>query len=159
MPVYGTQHTLDQLKVEYAYVFDKETYPGIPRLQLNLISDQSFTINGVVVTPLPVLHLRMPVLGFRFQDFSYITDANFIPDSTLEKLVGTKVLVLNALQVDPHLSHFNLNEALKMVDRIQPEKTYFTHISHKLGLHASIEKGLPSNVSLAFDGLEIAFDH
>lgn len=155
MPVYGTQPVLDQLKVEYAYAFMKDSYPGIPRLLLNEIDEKPFTINSVTITPLPVLHLRMPVLGFRFGNFSYITDANFIPEGTLEKLIGTEVLVLNALQVEPHISHFNLKEALKMVTKIQPVKTYFTHISHKLGLHAAIEKDLPPNVALAFDGLEI----
>ena len=148
MPVYGTDHTLDQLRIEYAYVFDKDSYPGIPRLQLNEITDHPFSINGVNIVPLPVLHLKMPVLGFRFENFSYITDANFIPDGTMEKLSGTEVLVLNALQVEPHISHFNLDGAIKMVDRIRPAKTYFTHISHKLGLHSTIEKDLPPNTFL-----------
>ena len=156
MPVYGTDRTLDQLRIEYAYVFDKDSYPGIPRLQLNEINDHPFSINGVNVVPLPVLHLKMPVLGFRFENFSYITDANFIPDSTMEKLLGTEVLVLNALQVEPHISHFNLDGAIKMVDRIRPAKTYFTHISHKLGLHSTIEKDLPPNTFLSFDGLEFS---
>lgn len=155
MPVYGTEPTLDHLKLEYAYAFDKVSYPGIPRLELNLIEDQPFSINGVKVIPLPVLHLKMPVLGFRFGNFSYITDANHIPETTIEKLIGTEVLVLNALQVEPHVSHFNLKEALKMVVKIQPGRTYFTHISHKLGLHAAIEKDLPPDVALAFDGLEV----
>ena len=156
MPVYGTNHTLDQLKIEYAYVFDKDSYPGIPRLQLNEINEQPFQINGVDILPLPVLHLRMPVMGFRFENFSYITDANFIPDSTMDRLVGTEVLVLNALQVEPHLSHFNLDGAIKMVDRIRPARTYFTHISHKLGLHSMIEKDLPPNTFLSYDGLEFS---
>ena len=155
MPVYGTQPVLDQLKVEYAYAFAKDTYPGIPRLLLNLIDEKPFNVNGISIVPLPVQHLNMPVLGFRFGNFSYITDANFIPDRTLDTLEGTEVLVLNALQIEPHISHFNLNEALKMVTRIKPAKTYFTHISHKLGLHAAIEKVLPPDVMLAFDGLEV----
>jgi phosphoribosyl 1,2-cyclic phosphate phosphodiesterase len=156
MPVYGTQASLDQLKVEYAYAFSKDSYPGIPRLTLHTIDDSPFSINGVPITPLPVLHLKLPVLGFRFENFSYITDANFIPEETMERLKGTDTLVLNALQIETHVSHFNLREALKMVSRIQPRKTYFTHISHKLGLHATIEKNLPHDVSLAYDGLEIA---
>lgn len=156
MPVYGAELVLDQLKIEYAYVFEKDSYPGIPRLTLNLIDEKPFVLNGVPIIPLPVTHLRMPVLGFRFGNFSYITDANIIPEETFEKLKGTEVLVLNALQIEPHVSHFNLKEALKMVARIQPGKTYFTHISHKLGLHSAIEKDLPPNVSLAFDGLQIS---
>jgi phosphoribosyl 1,2-cyclic phosphate phosphodiesterase len=156
MPVYGTDRTLDQLKIEYAYAFEKDSYPGIPRLQMNVINEKPFSINGVNIVPLPVLHLMMPVMGFRFENFSYITDANFIPDGTMEKLVGTEILVLNALQVEPHVSHFNLDGAIKTAEQIRPGKTYFTHISHKLGLHSIIEKDLPPNTFLAYDGLEIS---
>ena len=94
-------------------------------------------------------------MGFRFGNFAYITDANFIPDSTFEKLEGTEILVLNALQREPHISHFNLQEALAMVEKIKPQKTYLTHISHKLGLHAEVQRELPSDVLLAYDGLQI----
>jgi phosphoribosyl 1,2-cyclic phosphate phosphodiesterase len=155
MPVYGTQEVLDQLKIEYAYAFAKDSYPGIPRLLLNLIDSTPFSVNGVDILPLPVLHLKLPVLGFRFGSFSYITDANFIPDSTLEKLQGTEMLVLNALQRESHISHFNLDEALAMVEKIKPKKTYFTHISHKLGTHADVSKELPSDIVLAYDGLQL----
>ena len=155
MPVYGTQPVLDQLKIEYAYAFVKDSYPGIPRLLFHLIDDSSFTVNGIELLPLPVMHLNMPVYGFRFQNFSYITDANFIPDATVEKLKGTEILVLNALQREPHISHFNLQEALLMVDRIKPKKTYLTHISHKLGTHADVSRELPESVELAYDGLQL----
>src|SRR5690606_24609761 len=156
MPIYGTAPTLAQLKVEYAYAFTKDSYPGIPRLDLHTIDDQPFTLNGVPITPLPVMHLHMPVLGFRFENFSYITDAKFISDDTLERLKGTEVLVLNALQREQHISHMNLNEAIAFVDKIKPSKTYFTHISHRLGLHAAVEKELPDHISLAFDGLQLS---
>lgn len=156
MPVYGRQQVLDQLKIEYAYAFVKDSYPGIPRLLLNLIDDGPFSVNGVKVTPLPVMHLKLPVLGFRFENFSYITDANFIPESTFEKLKGTEILVLNALQHDPHVSHFNLKEALDTVEKIAPKQTYLTHISHKLGTHAEVSKKLPANVMLAYDGMQIS---
>jgi phosphoribosyl 1,2-cyclic phosphate phosphodiesterase len=156
MPVYGSSAVLDQLRLEYAYAFAEDRYPGIPRLNLNQIDDREFDINGIQILPLPVMHLNMPVHGFRFGDFSYITDANFIPESTYARLAGTQVLVLNALQLEPHVSHFNLDGALSVVNRLQPQMTYFTHISHKLGLHSEIEKKLPPNVSLAFDGLEIS---
>jgi phosphoribosyl 1,2-cyclic phosphate phosphodiesterase len=155
MPVYGTQATLDQLRIEYAYAFAKEYYPGIPRLTLHLIDQEQFTVAGVPFIPLPVLHLKLPVLGFRIGNFSYITDSNFIPDETLARLEGTETLVLNALQREPHISHFNLKEALEIVKIIKPQKAYFTHISHKLGLHAAVERELPVNVSLAYDGLQI----
>lgn len=155
MPVYGVQAVLDQLRVEYAYAFAKD-YPGLPKLKLQLIDSEPFIANGLKIIPLPVLHLRLPVFGFRFGNFSYITDANFIPDQTLERLTGTEVLVLNALQIDPHISHFNLDEALAVIARVKPAKAYLTHISHKLGLHADVQKKLPDNVALAYDGLEIA---
>lgn len=155
MPVYGRRAVLDQLKVEYAYAFGKEYYPGIPRLSLHEIKDEAFSVNGISFLPLPVMHLKLPVLGFRIGNFSYITDANYIPPETMQRLEGTEVLVLNALQREQHISHFNLTEALEMVSRIGPEKTYLTHVSHKLGLHADVEKELPDNVSLAFDGLEV----
>lgn len=155
MPVYGTAAVLDQLKIEYAYAFSKEKYPGIPRLLLREIVNETFVVNDIPITPLPVMHMRLPVMGFRFKNFSYITDANFIPEETFELLKGTEVLVLNALQIESHISHFNLEEALKIVDKINPKKAYFTHISHKLGRHAPIERKLPANISLAYDGLQL----
>ena len=159
MPVYGTNEVLDQLKVEYSYAFAKEYYPGIPRLKLQPINGERFNVNGVSFLPLPVMHYRLPVLGFRIGNFSYITDANYIPPETIEKLTGTNTLVLNALQREQHVSHFNLSQALEMVDTIRPVHTYFTHISHRLGLHADVEKELPDHVSLAFDGLQMVIGY
>lgn len=156
MPVYGTEATLDQLRIEYAYAFAKEYYPGIPRLTLHLIDREPFNVMGTVFTPLPVLHLKLPVLGFRVGNFSYITDANHIPDDTMARLKGTEILVLNALQREHHISHFNLSEALEMVKIINPKKAYLIHISHKLGLHAAVERELPENVWLAYDGLQLS---
>jgi phosphoribosyl 1,2-cyclic phosphate phosphodiesterase len=155
MPVYATQPVLDQLRIEYAYAFEEIKYPGLPRLELNLISEKEFEINGVKITPLPVLHHKMPVMGFRIGNFSYITDANLIPDETLKRLKGSEVLVLNALQHEPHISHFNLQQALEAAQTIGATKTYFTHISHKLGLHDEVSKTLPTDVMLAYDGLQI----
>jgi phosphoribosyl 1,2-cyclic phosphate phosphodiesterase len=155
MPVYGTSETLHQLKSDFAYIFDPDGYPGLPKLNLRAISENTFTLNEVPITPLPVLHLKLPVLGYRIGNFSYITDANQIPESTYRTLNGTKVLVLNALQKEQHISHFNLNEAIEVVKKINPEKAYFTHISHKMGLHADVSKELPENISLAIDGLQL----
>jgi len=155
MPVYGTQPVLEQLKTEYAYAFAEVYYPGIPRLTLREINDSKFTINNVDITPLPVMHLKLPVLGFRIKNFSYITDANFIPEETYERLQGTEILVLNALQREKHISHFNFEEAIAVAMRVQAKRTYFTHISHKLGLHAEVSAELPDNFHLAYDGLQI----
>lgn len=155
MPVYGEHHTLAQLRVEFSYAFEPVRYPGIPQLNLIEINDAPFTAAGINIIPLPVTHLRLPVLGFRIGDFSYITDANHISDETIAKLKGTKVLVLNALQKDKHVSHFTLAEALVMAERIGAEKTYFTHMSHKIGLHKDVEAELPGTIALAYDGLAV----
>jgi phosphoribosyl 1,2-cyclic phosphate phosphodiesterase len=158
MPVYGTSNVIDQIKIEFAYIFAENNYPGLPRIDVHQITNDPFYIDQVLVTPLPVMHLKLPVQGFRFGNFSYITDANYISDTTLKLLQGTEVLVLNALQRDKHISHFNLAEAIAMVEKIKPKTTYFTHISHKLGLHSDVEKELPSTIKLAYDGLQIDVD-
>jgi phosphoribosyl 1,2-cyclic phosphate phosphodiesterase len=155
MPIYGTAKTLEQIKVEYYYAFEGEKYPGIPVLNLNEITGADFSFDGIKIISLPVMHMKMPVLGFRVGDFSYITDANFIPDTTLEKLKGTRVLVLNALQKDSHLSHFTLDEAIVQARKIGANQTYFTHMSHKMGLHQQVSKELPAGIALAHDGLTI----
>jgi phosphoribosyl 1,2-cyclic phosphate phosphodiesterase len=155
MPIFGTRPVLDQLRLEYAYAFAEKYYPGIPRLTLNEINEAPFMINNTSIQPLPVFHMKLPVLGFRFENFSYITDANRIPEETFLKLRGTDTLVINALQREAHISHFNLHEALEMVKLIKPRKTFITHISHKLGLHAEVSEELPHDVALAYDGLQL----
>lgn len=155
MPIYGTQQVLDQIRTEFAYAFAEKYYPGIPRFALRLVDNEPFQVNGIDIIPLHVLHLRLPVMGFRIGDFSYITDAKFIPEETMQRLKGTKTLVLNALQKEQHISHFNLEEAITMVERIKPEHAYFTHMSHKLGRHAKISDELPEHISLAYDGLQL----
>jgi phosphoribosyl 1,2-cyclic phosphate phosphodiesterase len=155
MPIYGTGRVIEQLKKEFSYVFSKEKYPGIPQIEIHEITNDPFKIKETTITPIEVQHYKLPVQGFRINDFTYITDANRIDEIEMEKIAGTKVLVLNALQIKPHISHFTLEEALKIVEKINPEKAYFTHISHHLGKHRFITKELPSNCHLAFDGLKI----
>ncbi|MCS6973852.1 MAG: MBL fold metallo-hydrolase [Cyclobacteriaceae bacterium] len=155
MPVYGSEATLNQLKQDFAYIFGPDNYPGLPRLQLHALTTRSFSVQHLEIIPLPVYHYKLPVLGFRIGSFAYITDANQIPEETMERIKGVRVLVLNALQREPHISHFNLDEAVLMAQRIGAQKTYFTHISHKLGLHRAVEKELPHNIGLAWDGLRI----
>ena len=147
--------TLERVKMEFYYAFESQRYPGTPILNLQEISDDEFEVNGIRILTLPVLHLKMPVLGFRIGDFSYITDANFIPEETFSKLKGTKILVLNALQKSSHLSHFNLEEAIAQAKRIGAEQTYFTHMGHRMGLHQSVSKELPASMALAHDGLSL----
>jgi phosphoribosyl 1,2-cyclic phosphate phosphodiesterase len=155
MPVYGTAEVLRQIKQDFAYIFGPDDYPGLPRISLVEIQNGSFHVRGFTVIPLPVLHYKLPVLGFRIGNFSYITDANHIPEQTLELLKGTEILVINALQREPHISHFNLKEALASVQAIEPAQAYFTHISHKLGLHQKVTDELPPHVHLAYDGLQL----
>lgn len=155
MPIYGNRESLDRIRLEFNYAFTESPYPGIPQLRLCEIVSVPFEVEGITVTPLPVLHHRMPVSGFRIANFSYITDANFIPEATFELLKGTEVLVLNALQQEKHISHFNLNEANDVAKKAGARKTYYTHISHKLGLHKDVERLLPEGVALATDGLTV----
>lgn len=155
MPLYGSAATLNQLKNDFAYIFTEHDYPGLPQVSLHEIDHAAFSVNGITVTPLPVLHARLPVLGFRMGDFSYITDANFIPGETFEKLTGTKILVLNALQQESHVSHFTLAQAIDIAKKINADQTYFTHLSHKMGLHAEVSRQLPDNIQLAYDGLSL----
>ena len=155
MPVYGRATVLDQLKRELAYIFSEHQYPGIPRVQLQSIQNEPFLVEGIEVIPVEVMHYQLPVYGFRIGDFSYITDANYISGNELEKIKGSRVIVLNALRREPHISHFTLDQAVELLQELQPEKGFLTHISHQMGRHAEVDKLLPPNVYLAFDGLKI----
>jgi phosphoribosyl 1,2-cyclic phosphate phosphodiesterase len=155
IPLYAQAPVIEQLKREFAYAFAEDKYPGVPEIEVHEIENKPFTIAGVTITPILVKHYYLDVLGFRFGDFTYITDANFISDEELEKVIGSKVLVINALRKTTHISHFTLDEALEVIDKIKPKKAYITHISHMMGLHAEVEKELPPHVHLAFDGLTL----
>jgi len=155
MPVYGRPQVLDILRRDFAYAFSEFKYPGIPQIQLYEIDHQPFVIQGVPIVPIEVLHYKLPVLGFRIGDFSYITDANYIPETEMDKIRGSRVIVFDALQQEPHLSHFTLSEAVDILTRLQPEQAYLTHISHRMGLHSDINRMLPSFIRLGYDGLRI----
>jgi phosphoribosyl 1,2-cyclic phosphate phosphodiesterase len=155
IPVYARQTVIEQLQKEFAYIFSDFRIPGIPQIQVYPIENEAFIVEGVPVLPIEVMHYKLPVFGFRIGNFTYITDANFITDKEMEKIKGSEVLVLNALQKQPHLSHYNLEQALAVIEKIQPGKTYLTHLSHRMGLHAEVERELPPNVRLAYDGLKI----
>ena len=155
MDIYATEAVQDALKREFYYVFADFKYPGIPLMDLHTIDLTPFSIGDIHLTPILVMHYKMPVLGFRINDFTYITDAKTINEIEKEKIKGSKVLVVNALQKDKHISHFTFDEALAFADEMQAETTYFTHISHKLGTHDEISNQLPPHIQLAYDGLEI----
>jgi len=155
MQVYANQMTMDALMREFAYAFADKKYPGVPSLDLNTIVLESFTIGDIGITPIQVWHMKMPVFGFRFGDFTYITDANRIENDEKEKIKGSKVLVVNALRKEKHISHYNLEEAINLVLELEVPKAYFTHISHQLGKHEEMEKRLPAGIHLSYDGLKI----
>ncbi len=156
MPIYCTQQVQIGLKKEFHYIFSDFQYPGIPKINLHTINHQTtFELFNKTVTPIEVIHYKLPVTAFKIDNFTYITDANYISESEKEKLNGTDILVINALRKEKHLSHFTLNEALELINEIQPKTAYLTHISHLLGRHNEISKELPKNVFLAYDGLKI----
>lgn len=155
IPIYTNLLTLEGLKRDFYYVFDENPYPGIPQIELNIIENKPFEIKDCPVIPVEVLHYKMPVLGFRFADFTYITDANYISEIEKDKIRGTKTLVLNALRKEPHISHFTLQEAIDLAKELGVERCYMTHISHQLGQHNLVTEELPSGIFLAYDGLTI----
>jgi phosphoribosyl 1,2-cyclic phosphate phosphodiesterase len=155
MPVYATSRVKDALHREFAYIFADEKYPGIPEIDLYEVDDSVFNIGDLIIEPVNVMHYKLPVKAYRFGDFAYVTDANFISETEKKKLRGLQVLVLNTLRHEPHISHFTFEEALALVRELAPQKAYFTHISHQLGTHAAVSQLLPHNVELAFDGLQI----
>ena len=154
---YLNESTEEILLRHFDYAFDiHNKYPAKPRLKLNLIDDKPFIIDDIEIIPIKVMHGNMPVLGFRINDFTYITDANYISAAEKEKIKDSKVLVLNALRWYEHPSHFTAQEAISLAAEINADRTFFTHISHHLGLHAEVEKNkLPKNMCLAYDGLQI----
>lgn len=159
MDVYCNVAVEQALRREFYYIFENANYPGVPKITLNNITKKRFQLkNGVEVQPIEVMHYKMPVLGFRLGDFTYITDAKTISEEEVLKVIGTKILIVNALHLSPHISHFNLEEALEFIARINPEKAYITHISHLFGTHQQIEKLLPPNVFAAYDGMRIKID-
>ncbi|UZH55126.1 MBL fold metallo-hydrolase [Salinimicrobium tongyeongense] len=156
IPIYAHKRVMASLSKRFEYIFASENkYPGAPSVQEHVIENKTFTVQGVNVVPVNVMHNRVQVFGFRIRDFAYITDAKTIEDEEAEKLKGVDVLVLNALRKEPHHSHFNLQEALDFIEKIKPEKAYLTHISHLLGFHEEVQATLPENVFLAYDNLQI----
>jgi phosphoribosyl 1,2-cyclic phosphate phosphodiesterase len=153
--IYATERVQHGLRKEFSYIFAEVKYPGLPQIEMHTISDQSFYIGNTEIKPLDIMHYKLPILGFRIGDFTYITDAKTVPEETVEKIKGTKLLVINALQNEHHISHFTLDEAIEFAQRIGAEATYFTHMSHNLGLHEDVEKELPKNIKLAYDGLTL----
>ncbi len=151
--IYAEERVQRAIKKEFSYVFAEYQYPGIPRMRLNTIPEFSFKFKGIEIIPIRVRHFHLEIYGFRIGDFAYITDANYIPEESKEKLIGVKWLVINALRKEKHISHFSLREAIDFIREISPRKAFITHISHQMGLHKKVSEELPAGISLAYDGL------
>jgi phosphoribosyl 1,2-cyclic phosphate phosphodiesterase len=156
MQVYANEMTQEVIIREFPYAFADTRYPGVPEIKLNTIATEPFIVGDIPVTPVLVWHMKMPVLGFRFGNFTYITDANRVDETEKEKIKGSEIIVLNALRKEKHISHFNLDEAIHLVNELQIPNAWFTHISHQLGLNAAINDSLPAGTQLAYDGLQLS---
>lgn len=154
--IYATLRVQDALRREFSYVFADTKYHGLPQINMHEVTEKPFAIGESIITPIEVMHYKLPVTGYRIGDFTYITDAKTISDVSLEKIKGSKYLVINALQRENHISHFTLQEAMDFAEKVGAEMTYFTHISHNLGLHIDVTQELPANIQLAYDGLSIS---
>jgi phosphoribosyl 1,2-cyclic phosphate phosphodiesterase len=155
--IYADTRVQAALVREFPYIFDQlNRYPGIPQVIIHTIGTDAFDIGSIHLTPIEVMHYKLPVLGFRIKDFTYITDAKTVSETEKQKIKGSKILVLNALQKQTHISHFTLDEAIAFAQEIGAEKTYFTHISHRLGKHQNIMDELPPGIELAYDGLQLS---
>ena len=154
--IYAGANTEEAIRRDFYYAFTETRYPGVPNLNIIGIDHHPFMVGDIQVQPIHVAHHKMPVLGFRMGDFTYITDANYIEPAEQEKIKGSKVLVINALRKQKHLSHFSLSEALALANDLEIPKVYLTHISHQMGTHTAVSDELPANISLAYDGLQIS---
>jgi len=155
MDVYARDSVLKSIKKDFDYAFEEEKYPGVPQINLHTITSKPFEIRSEQIIPIDAMHAQMPVFGFRIGDFSYLTDASIIEPEEMDKMKGSKFIIINALRKEKHYSHFNLEEAIEILQYLKPEKGYLTHISHQMGLHEQVSKELPPRIELAYDGLKL----
>ncbi len=156
--VYGEPDVLESLRQEFAYAFSESKYPGLPEIVLHDIDENPFYIGDIPIIPIRVMHHRLPILGFRIGDFTYITDSNYVPETEFDKIIGSKVIVIDGLRIKPHISHFNLEQAIELIQKWKPQQAYITHISHQMGLHDEVNKRLPEGIELGYDGLCFSID-
>ena len=156
--IYAEKNVSEALMQRIPYCFMPKKYTGIPNLKIRGIDCNPFNIEGVEITPIRVLHYRLPILGFRIGNFAYLTDVKTIPDEELKKLKHLDVLVVSALRKSEHISHQTLDQAIDLIRKIKPEKAYLTHLSHQMGLHDEVERELEKGVSIAYDGLTVMLD-
>ena len=155
--LYAEDFVVKSIKNDFHYLFDDHQYPGKPKINIHLIDNNPFFISDIQIFPIRVMHHKLPVFGYRIGELSYITDANYISLEEKKKILGSKILIINSLQKKPHISHYNLEQSLELIEELRPEKAYLTHISHEMGTYNEISKELPKNVFLAYDNLEIPF--
>lgn len=153
--IYAETYVAEALRLRIPYCFTEYKYPGIPNIVLNEIGLDPFKVADIDIIPIRLIHGTLPIIGYRIGNFAYLTDLKTIPDEEYDKLKGLDVLVMNALRMREHVSHQNLEQALEKIERIAAKKTYLTHMNHHFGLHAEIEKILPENVFISYDGLEL----
>lgn len=157
LDVFADASVIENLKERFAYVFATEgRYAGAPNLKVTEFTNRPFSLSGKIIIPIEVLHGRMKIFGFRIDNFAYVTDVKHVEEKERDKLMELEVLVVNALRIEPHRTHFNLKEALEFIEMIRPKKTFLTHISQHLGFHEEVSQVLPENVFLAYDGLRIS---
>jgi phosphoribosyl 1,2-cyclic phosphate phosphodiesterase len=156
MEVYGEKLVLSTIKKDYDYAFAEFKYPGVPEINLNTIENKPFKIGKHLIEPIRGLHYKLPVLGFKIDKLAYITDMNSIEDKEVDKIKGVDTFVINALRIDKHISHFTLEEALAVIEKVKPKQAFLTHISHNLDFHDNIKQLLPEHVEAAYDGLKIS---
>ena len=155
--LYAEDHVFDALRSDFNYLFSDKEYPGKPKINVSIINDKPFDTLNTIITPIRAMHHKLPILGYRIGDMSYVTDANYLSPDEKKKIIGSKILILNSLQRKPHISHYNLEQSLALIKELKPEKAYLTHISHEMGTYDTVSKELPKNVFLAYDNLEISF--
>ncbi len=156
MDIYAEERVCKSLQTkDFAYVEERKDYPGIPKMNFNIIENRVFFIDGIKIIPIRGRHMQLPVFGYRIKNFAYITDMNYISEQEKEKLKELDILVINALRYKKHVSHFNLEEAVDIINEVKPKKAYLTHISHKISFEDDEIKQLTKNVNLAYDGLKI----
>lgn len=158
MAVYAEERVQEAIRNEFSYVFAEEKYPGIPQVDFYTLKNSPFEIRGIPVIPIRGMHMKLPVFGFRFGNFAYITDINFISDEEKEKIKDIEYLVINGLRKEKHISHYSLGEAISLIEEVKAKNGFITHISHQMGLHDDVQKQLPSNIQLAYDGLVLEID-
>ena len=155
MDIFCTNNVLNALRMEYSYIFSEKTYPGVPKVNVNIIENNNFYIYDIEIQPIKALHYKLPVLGFRIKNFVYLTDLSEINSTEKRKMLNADVIVLDSLRKEPHLSHLSLDESIALINELKPKQAYLIHISHLMGLHDRVNSELPNNIHLSYDGLQL----